>query len=306
MYKVAIIGFGYWGPKLSRNFHNSRNFDIKYIIDKSNKNLNLAKSQFPLAILSNNHKKINTNEIDLVVISTPTKTHFDLANFFLKKTNVLIEKPISLSSTNVNKLEKLAKKNKKSIFVDYPFIFSGSINFIKKIILKKKYGKLLEVESYREQAPVRNDADVVWDLGVHDVSILQYLLNKNPKKITSNKFITSKNKLSDSAYINMVYKNGPNVFIRNSWISSIKIRKIKFKFQKAIVICDENEPIYKIKIYSKKKDSNLLYNVEIPDIDISEPLFNLVEYIAKSIKKKNNIVFNNNFNLKITRTLERI
>ena len=104
----------------------------------------------------------------------------------------------------------------------------------------------------------------------------------------------------------MVYKNGPNVFIRNSWISSIKIRKIKFKFQKAIVICDENEPIYKIKIYSKKKDSNLLYNVEIPDIDISEPLFNLVEYIAKSIKKKNNIVFNNNFNLKITRTLERI
>ena len=306
MYKVAIIGFGYWGPKLSRNFHNSRNFDIKYIIDKSNKNLNLAKSQFPLAILSNNHKKINTNEIDLVVISTPTKTHFDLANFFLKKTNVLIEKPISLSSTNVDKLEKLAKKNKKSIFVDYPFIFSGSINFIKKIILKKKYGKLLEVESYREQAPVRNDANVVWDLGVHDVSILQYLLNKNPKKITSNKFITGKNKLSDSAYINMVYKNGPNVFIRNSWISSIKIRKIKFKFQKAIVICDENEPIYKIKIYSKKKNSNLLYNVEIPDIDISEPLFNLVEYIAKSIKKKNNIVFNNNFNLKITRTLERI
>ena len=109
MYKVAIIGFGYWGPKLSRNFHNSRNFDIKYIIDKSNKNLNLAKSQFPLAILSNNHKKINTNEIDLVVISTPTKTHFDLANFFLKKTNVLIEKPISMSSTNVDKLEKLAK-----------------------------------------------------------------------------------------------------------------------------------------------------------------------------------------------------
>ena len=305
-FKVAIIGFGYWGPKLSRNFHNSKNFEIKYIIDKSIKNLNLAKSEYPFAITSTNYKKINCNDVNLVVISTPTKSHFNLTKHFLKKTNVLVEKPLALSSKEVKKLNTISKKNNNNIYVDYPFIFSGSINFIKKIISRKKYGKLLEVESYREQAPIRNDADVVWDLGVHDISILQFLLNKNPISINANKFRTGKNKLNDSAYINMKYKNGTNIFLRNSWISPIKIRIIKFKFEKAILVCDENEPIYKIKIYTKKNENNLLYNVEIPDINLSEPLFNLVEYIAKSIKNKTNTVFNNNFNLKVTKVLEKI
>ena len=305
-YKVAIIGFGYWGPKLTRNFHNSKNFEISYIIDNQRKNLNKAKLEYPFAKIANNYKIIKCKNIDLVVISTPTITHFKLAEYFLKKTNVLIEKPLVLNSEQVKKLEKIAKRYKNSIFVDYPFIFSGSINYLKKITKNKKFGKLVHFESFREQAPVRNDADVVWDLGVHDVSILQYLFNSKPLKITSTKFKTSKNKLIDTAYINMKYSNNINVFIKDSWISPIKIRKIVLKFQKAIIICDENEPIYKIKIYTKKKGNNLLYNVEIPDIDLSEPLFNLVEYIAKSLKKNTNIIFDNSFNLKITKVLEKI
>ncbi len=252
MFNVAIIGFGYWGPKLTRNFHNSKNFEVKYIIDKSKKNLINAKQDYPFATLDTNFKRINCNNIDLVVISTPTKTHFNLAQFFIKKTNVLIEKPLSLLSKQVKKLDILSNKHKKKIFVDYPFIFSGSINFIKKSINSKKFGKLLEIESYREQAPIRNDANVVWDLGVHDISILNYLINKNPDKINSTLFKTGKNLLVDSAYINIKYKNGPKVFIRNSWISPLKVRLMKFKFERGIIICDENEPIYKIKIYKKK------------------------------------------------------
>jgi hypothetical protein len=104
----------------------------------------------------------------------------------------------------------------------------------------------------------------------------------------------------------MNYKNGLKVFIRNSWIAPIKLRKIKFKFEKAILTCDENEPIYKIKIYTKKNINKLLYNVEIPDIDLSEPLYNLVEYIAKSIKNKKNNIFEKSFNIKITKILEKI
>ena len=104
----------------------------------------------------------------------------------------------------------------------------------------------------------------------------------------------------------MRYKNGLNIFIRNSWISPVKVRIIKFKFEKAILICDENEPIYKVKIYKKKRDNELLYNVEIPEINLAEPLYNLVEYIAKSLKKKSNDIFKNNLNFKITKVLEKI
>ncbi len=306
MYNVAIIGYGYWGPKLARNFQNSNFFNIKYIVDKSNKNLQKAKIDHPLCKLLNNYKLINQNDVDLIVIASPTKLHFVIAKYFLKNTNVLIEKPLSLKLKEVKKLELISKKSKKLLFVDYPFLFSGSINYIKKIIETKKFGNLIEIESFREQAPVRNDSNVIWDLAVHDISILYYLLNNNPKKTSSLKIKTLKNSLVDTAYLNLVYKNNINVFIKNSWISPIKVRLIKFKFKKAIIYCDENEPIYKIKIFIKKRKGNSQYNIKIPEIDISEPLSNLVDYIKKSITNKTNKIFVNNLNINITKTLEKL
>ena len=306
IYKVALIGFGYWGPKLARNINNSNNFKIEYIIDNNKKNLDKAKKDFPLSKRLQNYKSLNNDIIDLVVISSPTKTHFNIASYFLKSCNVLIEKPLSLNSKDVIKLEKLANTNKKLLFVDYPFIFSGSINYIKDIIKIKKYGKLLEIESFREQAPIRNDADVVWDLCVHHISILKHWLNSNPTKINSIKYNSIRTPRMDTAYINLEYKNNIKVFIKNSWISPIKIRLIKLKFEKAIIYCDENEPIYKLKIYTRKNKSSLHYKLEIPEIDLSEPLYNLIQYVDKSISRKKNPIFKKNFNLDITRTLEKI
>lgn len=306
MYKVALIGYGYWGPKLARNIQNSNHFEIKSIIDTSEKNLNNAKKDFPLSKLLKNYRLLDLSKIDLVVISTPTKTHFKMANYFLNYTNVLIEKPLALNLKEVSSLEKKSKKLRNQLFVDYPFIFSGSINYIKEIIKKNKYGKLLEIESFREQAPIRKDASVVWDLGVHDVSILRYLLNSNPIKIRSLKYNTVKTKQKDTAYMNLDYKNNLKVFIKNSWISPLKIRVIKFKFQKGIIICDENEAIYKLKLFTKKDQSLPNFKLDLPEVDLSEPLFNLMKYVANSLKTKTNPIFKNNFNIDITKVLEKI
>ena len=306
IYNVAIIGYGYWGPKLARNVNNNDKFKIKYIIDYSKKNLEKAKKDFPLSKLSTNYTNIKKTDIDLVIISSPTKTHYSIARYFLKFTNVLVEKPLSLKTKEVLDLEKISKKNNFLLFVDYPFIFSGSINFIKNIIKSKKYGKLIEIESFREQAPIRDDADVVWDLGVHDISIFKYWLINDPIKIKSIKYNTVKTKKKDTAYINLEYKNNIKVFIKNSWLSPIKIRSIKLKFEKAILYCDENEPIYKIKIYPKKDIHSSKYKLEIPDLDLSEPLANLIDYIGLCIKRKKNPIFYKNYNLDITKVLEKI
>ena len=303
--KVCLIGYGYWGPKLARNFQNSNFFNLVSVSDKSKANLLKAKKDFPLVKTSTDFKKLIINNIDLVVIATPTETHFKISKFALeKKKHILVEKPISLSSTDVIKLQKISKKNKKLIFVDYPFLFSGSINYIKKIIESKRYGRLLEIESYREQAPIRKDVNVVWDLAVHDISILSYLLRENPKNMKSLKMNTVNTPKADTAYINLVYKNKLNVFIKNSWISPTKIRIMKFKFKKAIVYCDENESMYKIKIYSKK-NNHLKYNIEIPDIDLSEPLSNLVHYIYRTIRKKEKSMFDS-LNLNVTKILKKL
>lgn len=306
MLNVALIGYGYWGPKLARNIQNSNNFRIKYIVDSSKKNLENAKKDYPLSILYQNYKKLEIKNLDLVVIATPTKTHYEMANYFLNYTNILIEKPLALKFKEVVKLEEKSKKNNNKLFVDYPFIFSGSIRYIKKIIKQKKYGRLLEIESFREQAPVRKDANVIWDLGVHDISILRYLLNSNPKKITSLKYNTVKTKQKDTAYINLEFKNNLKVFVKNSWISPLKIRIMKFKFENGIIICDENEPIYKLKVFTRTSNSSPVYKLELPEIDLSEPLFNLMNYVSKSIIFNTNLIFKNNFNKDITKILEKI
>ena len=190
--KVSLIGYGDWGPKLARNFQNSNYFNLVSIIDTSNKNLKKAKIDFPLVKVSKNYKDIlKFSKISLVVISTPTKTHFKIAKFALEnKKHVLVEKPLSIKLNEVKSLENLSKKNNSLLFVDYPFIFSGSIKYIKKIIESKKYGNLIEIESFREKAPIRKDCDVVWDLSVHDISILNFLLNNNPIKYSSLKIST--------------------------------------------------------------------------------------------------------------------
>jgi len=304
--KAAIIGYGYWGPKLARNFLNSSKFQINYVVDNKPNNLIKAKNEIPLAIGLNNLDEIKAQNLDLIILSTPTMTHFKLVKKFLKFTNVLVEKPLSLNLKHTRELEKIAKKSKNLLFVDYPFIFSGSTNYIKKIIKNNELGKLLEIESYREQAPIRNDCDVIWDLGVHDLSILRYLLNRNPLKIHSQKYKTGNQKKNDTAYINLEYSNNLKVFIKNSWISPVKTRVIKFKFSKGILICDENEALYKIKIYKKLNLKNTNYKLEIPEIDLTEPLLNLVNYISFSITNKKNEIYNKNFNEDITKVLQKI
>ena len=145
---------------------------------------------------------------------------------------------------------------------------------------------------------------MVWDLAVHDISILYYLLKQNPKNMKSLKINTVNTPKADTAYINLVYKNKLNVFIKNSWISPTKIRTMKFKFKKAILYCDENESMYKIKIYSKK-NNYLKYNIEIPDIDLKEPLSNLVHYIYKTVRKKEESMFDA-LNINVTKILQKL
>ena len=309
MLNVSIIGYGYWGSKLARNFQNSSYFNILSISDIKKINLNLVKKNLPTVECYLDYKKaINNNLLDLVVISTPTSSHFKIAKYALDKSkHVLVEKPLCMSLKQVKILNKIARQKRKMIFVDYPFLFSGSINFIKKVIKKNKYGKILEIESFREQAPVRKDTNVIWDLGTHDISILTYLLKSKPLKIKSISAQNIKKGVCDRVYINLKYKNNLNVLIKNSWISPTKIRLIKVRFEKATLYCDENESLYKIKIYKKgdKKDWTD-YSLDVPEIDLTEPLAKMTTYIYNSIKRNKNNLFSNNFNEKITFLLERI
>ena len=305
MINVCIIGYGYWGPNLCRNFSNANGYNLSAICDNDPKKLTNAKKNYPNVKIFRNFKEaVNSNKYQLIVLATPTSTHYALAKFILKKSiNLLVEKPLCLSIKHHNNLNKLAKENNVKIFIDFPFIFSGSINFVKNIIKNKRFGKLKSIESYREQAPIRTDTNVLWDLSIHDISILEYLIGTNKFKITSALKKDYKNKNYSEIQINLKNNKGLNIFIKNKWKSPTKIRLMKFIFEDATIYCDENETLYKIKIYKSIKNKFNQFTLDVPKIDLTEPLTNLANYILKILSKKRKPTFTDNFNISITKLM---
>ena len=302
---VLIIGFGYWGPILARNFQTSLRFNISSICDSNSVNLNKAKSIYPNISYYRSYKNAIKNlHIDIVVVATPTTTHFKIVKLSLiHKKHVLCEKPLSLKLNEVKKLIFLSKKNNKFLFVDYPFIYSDSVRYIKKKFNDKSLGKPLIYESIREKAPYRKDTNVIWDLGIHDFAILQYLLNTVPTTYKINTLKTKKSFKSDFANINLKYKKNFSAFIKLNWSSPIKLRVIKIYFKKGLLVYDENEGIYKVRIYKKNKRG---YNLEMPVISRNETLKLFVDYIGNTIIKGDLNKFNFDFSLNLTKTILKI
>ena len=305
MIDVCVIGYGYWGPNLCRNFVNAPGYNLKSICDNNKNNLLKAKKNYPSVETYLNYKLgLSKNNYDLVVLATPTSTHFQIASYILKKKiNILVEKPLCLNLKDHIRLNKIAKVNGVKIYVDFPFIFSGSVQYIKNIIKKNIYGNLKSIESFREQAPIRTDTNVLWDLSIHDISIINYLLSaKNNKIISVNKYNKTKN--YNKILINMKNKK-VDILIKNNWNSPTKIRLIKLIFDNAVVYYDENENLYKIKIFKKYKDKFNQHTLTIPNIDLTEPLFNLAKHIQKNLNKKNNQT-DDIFNLSVTKFMTQL
>ena len=308
MIDVCVIGYGYWGPNLCRNFSNSPHFNLKAICDLKNLNLIKAKKDYPNAKIFKNFKKaLEENSFKLIVLATPTSSHFKLAEVILKKSiNILVEKPLCTDIKQHLYLNKLAQKNKVKIFVDFPFIYSGSIRYIENVINNKKFGNLKSVESYREQAPIRTDTNVLWDLTIHDISIISFLLRKDYFKISSVSRFNKSIKNYPKVLVNLTYDKKIDITLKSDWNSPTKVRMIKFVFEKATIYCDENETLYKIKIFKKQNNKFNQYSLEIPKIDLTEPLSNLAKHIQKNISKKNITITDNKFNLSITKIMLKL
>ena len=168
---IGIIGMGYWGPNLYRNFSNNKSFSIKYICDINKNNLNKLNLVSPSTIKVSNYKEIlKDKNINSVVISTPVASHYKIAMDCLNAgKNIFVEKPLADSSIKCRKLIDIANKKSLSIFVDHTFLYTSAVNKMKEISRKRNFGNLLYYDSTRiNLGLVQNDINVIWDLAVHD------------------------------------------------------------------------------------------------------------------------------------------
>lgn len=254
MVGVGILGFGYWGPNLARNFWENSKCSLVSIADLRREQLSVAAARYPGVHLTTDLAEILSNlAIDAVALATPVDTHFDLGMAVLGAGKHLwIEKPMTETSAQAKKLAAEASRRGLVLFVDHTFIYTGAVRQIKKTISSGDLGQTYYYDSTRINLGMfQSDVNVISDLAVHDFSILDYLIGLQPVAVSA----TGRNHFDGApenlAYITLHYQNGFIAHINVSWLAPLKVRRILIGGSKKMITYDDLEPSEKIKIYDK-------------------------------------------------------
>ena len=254
MVNLGVIGYGYWGPNVARNFNSCPGAKLVTICDLNEKRLKLAKSNFPFVNVSSNpNDLLNSDDIQAVAIVTPVFAHYELAKAALENgKHIFVEKPFTSNAEQAEELINLAHKKGLIIMVDHTFLFTGAVTKIKEIIDSQALGSLFFYDSTRVNLGLfQHDINVVWDLAPHDFSIMNYLLNKSPVAISAQGTEHFGSGLEDVAYIAAHFDNGFIGHFHCNWLSPVKIRKTLISGDKKMLVWDDLESDEKIKIYDR-------------------------------------------------------
>ncbi len=255
MHNIAIIGCGYWGPNLIRNFHALKGVSIRAICDKSAERLDHLRQLYPDVETTGDFNAIvNEASIDMVAIATPVSTHFPLASACLKKgKHVFVEKPLANSSKECMEMIRLAESKSLTLMVGHTFIYTQTVRKIKEIVDSGDIGEVMYVSCRRLNLGLfQKDINVAWDLAPHDISIILYILGKQPSSVNCQGKAHISPVVEDVTNISLNFGNGVFAMIQSSWIDPRKVREITIIGTKKMIVYDDTEPIEKIKIYDKR------------------------------------------------------
>lgn len=252
MVNVAIIGYGYWGPNLLRNFFTADSSRVTMVADARQERLELVTRSYPSVKTTQQPEDVfKSSEVDAVVIATPVFSHFNLAQQALKAgKHVLIEKPMTSSVKEADDLIALATEKKKVLMVDHTFLYTGSVKKMKDLMEQDVIGKVNYFDSVRINLGLfQPDINVLWDLAPHDLSILRYLIQEEPYSVNATGVSHTNNGIENVAYMTVNYKSGIIAHFTCSWSSPVKIRMMLVGGDKKMIVFNDIEPSEKIKIY---------------------------------------------------------
>jgi predicted dehydrogenase len=253
MIRVGVIGYGYWGPNIVRNFQGLDSAEVVVICDQSPAAQKRALRAYPCGeVISDPNEILHSPDIDAVAIITPVWTHFELAKEALENgKHVFVEKPFTSSSAQAEELIELAEKKNLRIMVDHTFLFTGAVKKIRQLIDQGELGDLYYYDSMRVNLGLfQHDIDVIWDLGPHDLSIMDYLIHKEPEAIVATGE-THLNGHADVAFITVYFPERTIAHINVNWLSPVKIRTTLIGGEKKMVVWNDLEADEKVKIYDK-------------------------------------------------------
>ncbi|MGQ9663781.1 MAG: Gfo/Idh/MocA family protein [bacterium] len=315
--KVAVIGVGYWGPNLVRNFLNNKEVSEVYCFDIDAKRLNNIYQQFPGVKLVDSYEDILKNsKINGVCIATPASTHFSLAKMALEHNkHILVEKPFTVNIKQAETLIELSEQKKLKMVVDHIFMYNGAVKKIKEIIDSGEIGNILYFDAVRVNLGLfQHDVNVLWDLATHDISIMLYLINKKPKAVSAIA-VGHYNTTEDIAYLTIFFDNNCIAHFHVNWLAPVKVRRILIGGSRKMILYDDMENIEKIKVYDKGVDIRTkegIYKTLIqyrtgdmyaPKFDTTEPLRLLVREFIDAMKNRTEPLSNGKIGLEVVKIL---
>lgn len=320
MTRIGVIGCGYWGPNLIRNFSQLAQVQLVFVCDKDAEKLERIKRAYPFVRTTRDYLEVaKSRDIDAVCVATPLETHYEIAKAALScGKHVLVEKPFTVKAEQAEELVKIAREKNLILMVDHTFIYTGAVRKIKELIDKGELGKIYYFDSERiNLGLIRSDTNVIGDLAVHDISIINYLFSQKPISISAAGSTHVLNRKEEMAHITIRHEDGLISHIHVSWLSPVKLRKILVGGDRKMVLYNDIEPSEKIRIYDKGIDINPadvtsfkpLYrggDIIIPKLDETEPLKRVAEHFIDCIEHGKTPLTGGREGLEVVKILEAI
>lgn len=298
MIRVGVIGYGYWGPNLVRNFSEAPGCEVAIVADLRDERLVQVRKRYPAVRTTTSVDDVYGADVDAVVIATPVSTHYQLASRALRAgKHVWVEKPMTATADEARRLVDEAAAAGRLLHVDHTFVYTGAVRKIHELIHSDGVGEIYYYDSTRVNLGLfQHDVNVIWDLAVHDVSIMDYLLPTQARAVSATGIAHVDGALEDIAYLTFFFDGNLIGHVNVNWLAPVKIRRTLIGGSRRMIVYDDLEPSEKIKVYDKgitvTSDPARVYQMKIgyrsgdmwaPQVDIGEALQLEVRHFAECI-----------------------
>ena len=266
--RVGILGYGYWGPKLARNFHEMPGSQLEIVCDVRVDRLAEVADLYPEAALTTNYEALLESDVDAVIVATPVALHYRLAkSALLAGKHVMVEKPITRRSDHARELITLAEERGLTLMVGHTFVYNPAVEAVREIIQSGELGTLYYLNSTRVNLGLlQPDINVMWDLAPHDLSILQFILGMDPVSVSARGavYVNKYSNLPEVAYVVLRFEDGVMANLRLSWLDPVKKRNLVIVGSQKMMVYDDLAD-NKVLIFDK--------GVEVPAYSVTEEEF---------------------------------
>lgn len=317
---VALVGYGYWGPNLVRNYMEIPDVQVKWVCERDTAKLARAKTRYPAVLVTEDYGDVLRDPaVDAVIIATPIRSHFELAMAAIEAgKHVFVEKPMTASILEARALVDAAKAKGVTLMVGHTFEFSSPVVAIKQMIQSGELGEIYYISSSRVNLGLhQKDVSVIWDLAPHDFSILFDWLGEEPNDVTAVGRGCVRCEIPDVAFVTMRFPSGALAEVQLSWLSPVKLRRTLVVGSKKMLVYDDTESVEKVKVFDHGVkvtepgsfgEFQLSYrtgDIVSPHLDPREPLFVEADHFISCIRSGETPKTDGISGMRVVRALER-